>query len=75
MDDEILAPEGEKQLPGDPCPLTAVDTLVKQPVQQQLRGHLVRDRVDALHCVIGNCVLLAVIFGTLALYLRDSKDR
>lgn len=28
-----------------------------------------------LHCVIGNCVLLAVIFGTLALYLRDSKDR
>lgn len=27
-----------------------------------------------LHCVLGNCGLLAVMFGALALYLRDRKD-
>lgn len=27
-----------------------------------------------LHCVLGNCGLLAVIIGTLALYLRNDKD-
>lgn len=27
-----------------------------------------------LHCVIGNCGLLAAMLGALALYLRDGKN-
>lgn len=28
-----------------------------------------------LHCVLGNCGLLAVMFGVLALYLRGCVNR
>lgn len=43
-------------------------------MDQLYHTHCFEEVKIMLYCVLGNCALLAVMIGALALYLRDGKD-